>query len=480
MKHFIRWFVAVSLVLALASPAFSAGFALIEQSVGGLGNAFAGAAATGEDASTIFFNPAALTLLEGQQVVAGAHVIVPSAKFSKESANNALGLPISGGNSGDAGVVGVAPNLYYAANLNNGWSVGLGIFAPFGLATEYDKDWVGRYHAVESDVMTININPTVAYRVNENLSLGAGVSAQYIDVTLSQMVDFGLSAYSQLATAAQQAAALGDAATAATLLAQANALYDNGVISNTNADIYADLTADDWGYGFNLGALYEFNENTRVGVAYRSRIKHTVKGDAVFSAQNPTFLGSIPVAPGVTLADAAAAELPNQGVKGDITLPASASLSVYHRLNSQWAVMADIMWTEWSTFDKLLIEFDSRDPSLTTENWDDNWRYSVGANYTPNDRLVLRGGLAYDETPIPNAKYRTPRIPGEDRFWVAFGAGYKLTKQMKLDFGYAHLFVQDSKIAKDGTELEDEGRGALYGEYENKVDIISAQLSYSF
>ncbi|MGE4580207.1 MAG: OmpP1/FadL family transporter [Desulfuromonadales bacterium] len=450
MKYFIRWSVTVFLVLALASPAFSAGFALIEQSVSGLGNAFAGAAATGEDASTIFFNPAALTLLEGQQVVAGAHVIAPSAKFSQQGASNIAGGEITGGNSGDASVVGVAPNLYYAANLNNGWSVGLGIFAPFGLATEYDKDWIGRYHAVESDVMTININPTVAYRVNENLSLGAGVSAQYIDVTLSQMVDFGL-------------------ATGVTALA-----------SNPDADIYADLTADDWGYGFNLGALYEFNENTRVGVAYRSRIKHTVKGDAVFSAQNPTFLGSITVAPGVTLADAAAAELPNQGVKGDITLPASASLSVYHRLNSQWAVMADIMWTEWSTFDKLLIEFDSRDPSLTTENWDDNWRYSVGANYTPNDRLVLRGGLAYDETPIPNAKYRTPRIPGEDRFWVAFGAGYKLTKQMKLDFGYAHLFVQDSKIAKDGTELEDEGRGALYGEYENKVDIISAQLSYSF
>ncbi|MCP3178316.1 outer membrane protein transport protein [Desulfuromonas sp. KJ2020] len=452
MKHFIRWFVVVSLVLALASPAFSAGFALIEQSVSGLGNAFAGAAATGEDASTIFFNPAALTLLEGQQVVAGAHVIAPSAKFSKESANNALGLPISGGNSGDAGVVGVAPNLYYAANLNNGWSVGLGIFAPFGLATEYDKDWVGRYHAVESDVMTININPTVAYRVNENLSLGAGVSAQYIDVTLSQMVDFGLNAY------------VGSGMNAALLPA----------VSNPDADIYADLTADDWGYGFNLGALYEFNENTRVGVAYRSRIKHTVKGDAVFTQQNPTYLAAF------GLDGAAAASFPNQGVKGDITLPASASLSAYHRINSQWAVMADIMWTEWSTFDKLVIEFDGALPdSVTTENWDDNWRYSVGANYTPNDRLVLRGGLAYDETPIPDAKHRTPRIPGEDRFWVAFGAGYKLTDQMNIDFGYAHLFVQDSKIDKEAVG-EDQSRGELVGEYENSVDIASVQLSYSF
>ncbi|BCA79321.1 outer membrane protein transport protein [Desulfuromonas sp. AOP6] len=447
MKYFIRWSVTVFLVLALASPAFSAGFALIEQSVSGLGNAFAGSAATGEDASTIFFNPAALTLLEGQQVVAGAHVIVPSAKFSKDSS-----MTISGGNSGDAGVVGVAPNLYYAANLNNGWSVGLGIFAPFGLATEYDKDWVGRYHAVESDVMTININPTVAYRVNENLSLGAGVSAQYIDVTLSQMIDLGKIAY---------------ALDPVNIPIQA--------VSNPDADIFADMTADDWGYGFNLGALYEFNENTRIGVTYRSRIKHTVKGDVKFSQQNPDS------GLGIVLAGAAASRFPNQGVEGDITLPASASLSAYHRINAQWVVMADIMWTEWSTFDKLVIEFDGDVPdSLTTENWDDNWRYSVGANYTPNDRLVLRGGLAFDETPIPDSKHRTPRIPGEDRFWVAFGAGYKLTNQMNLDFGYAHLFVKDSKIAKDGLDEEDLLRGALYGEYENSVDIVSAQLSYSF
>ena len=171
---------------------------------------------------------------------------------------------------------------------------------------------------------------------------------------------------------------------------------------------------------------------------------------------------------------------PNQGVKGDITLPASASLSAYHRINSQWAVMADIMWTEWSTFDKLVIEFDGALPdSVTTENWDDNWRYSVGANYTPNDRLVLRGGLAYDETPIPDAKHRTPRIPGEDRFWVAFGAGYKLTKQMNIDFGYAHLFVQDSKIDKEAVG-EDLAKGAWVGDYENSVEIARVQWSYSF
>jgi long-chain fatty acid transport protein len=462
-------------VLAMASPAFGAGFAIIEQSVSGLGNAFAGGAASAEDATTVFFNPAGLTRLKGQQAVAGVHVIVPSAEFEKENAANALGQPLSGGEGGDAGEVGVVPNFFYAANLDNGWSLGLGVTAPFGLVTEYDKTWVGRYHAVKSDVMTININPSVAYKVNDRLSIGAGVSAQYIDVNLTSMVDFGLSAYSGLATAAQQAAAGGDLATAGALMAQANALLGNGVVSNPDADVFADLTADDWGYGFNLGVLYEFNDDSRVGLAYRSRISHTVKGEGEFSLQNPAFLSA------VGLQAAAQAAFPDQDVEGDITLPASASLSAYHRINPQWAVMADVLWTEWSTFDELVIEFDGALPdSVTAENWDDSWRYSVGATYSPNEKLDLRLGLAYDETPIPSAKYRTPRIPCEDRIWTAFGVGYRVTERLKLDFAYAHLFVKDSKIDKSTADAENLSRGNLRGEYENEVDIASIQLAYNF
>jgi len=292
MKGVLRLLVCFVGLLGLASPGYSGGFAIIEQGVSGLGNAFSGGAAAAEDATTVFYNPAGLTRLKGQQAVAGVHVIVPSAKFDKENASNALGQPLSGGDGGDAGEAGVVPNFYYAANLNNGWSLGLGVTAPFGLTTEYDKDWVGRYHAVKSELKTININPSVAYKLNDHLSLGGGVSAQYVDVNLTSMVDFGLSAYSGLATAAQQAAAGGDLATAGALMAQANALLGNGVVSNPNADVYADLTADDWGYGYNLGMLYEFDADSRVGLAYRSRIKHTVEGDGDFDLQNPAYLAA--------------------------------------------------------------------------------------------------------------------------------------------------------------------------------------------
>ncbi len=438
----LRYVLLFGLLAAWSSSAFAAGFSIIEQSVSGLGTAFSGGAAAAEDASTIFFNPAGMTLLEGQQVLAGMHVIVPSAKFDSDGANNALAGPIGGGNGGDGGVVKPVPNFFYAANLGTGWSLGLGICAPFGLSTEYDKDWVGRYHGVESEVMTININPSVAYRVNDNLSVGAGVSAQYMAANLTSMVDFGL----------------------ATLGA-----------SDPRSDIYADMNADDWGYGFNLGLLYEFDKNSRIGAAYRSRITHKLKGDVDFSLQNQAYLATF------GLAGTAVASFPDQDISADLTLPASASLSAYHQFSAEWALMADVTWTEWSSFEELVIEFDGAlADSVTTENWEDNWRYSIGTTYAPSDRLKLRLGLAYDESPIPSARYRTPRIPGNDRFWTAFGVGYQITRNMNLDFGYAHLFVKDAKIDKTLADAENLSRGTLQGEYDSSVDIASLQLTYSF
>ncbi|MFO7983199.1 MAG: outer membrane protein transport protein [Desulfuromonadales bacterium] len=448
------------MVLGLASTGFSSGFAIIEQSVSGLGGAFSGGAASAEDASTIFFNPAGMTLLEGQQVVAGAHVIVPSAEFEAETAENAIaGTPLADvpgantslgtNNGGDGGVTAVVPNFYYSNKVNDKLSFGLGVNAPFGLTTEYDKDWVGRYHAVDSEVMTLNINPAVAYRVNEQLSVAAGVSIQYIDVTLSSMVDGGLGVFE----------ATGDT----NLLPLA---------SNTDYDVFVENKADDVGYGFNLGLLYEFSQDTRMGFSYRSEIEHTVEGDV-----NTTVPDTLIPFGGETL-------FPDQGVNGDITLPAVASLSVYHELSDKLALMADLSWTGWSSFDKLTINFEGaglagRDSSTTTENWDDTWRYSAGAAYQATEALLLRTGVAFDETPISD-EYRTPRIPGEDRTWVTVGAGYQLSESLTLDCAYAHIFVSDSKMEKDASDPEDAARGTVVGEFENSVDIASVQLAYSF
>jgi len=440
------------LIVGLSGSALASGFAIVEQSVSGLGNSFAGAV-SGEDASAMFFNPASITLLEGQQVTGGLHVIFPSTKFNATTATNALGGSLGTNNGGDGGVTALVPNLYYSNKINPKLSFGLAIDAPFGLATDYDTTWVGRYHAKESDVATININPVIAYKVTDQLTIAAGVSAEYMDVTLSSMIDGGL------------VGALNGAAM---------------LPSQTSSDIFAENTADDWAFGFNLGAIYEFTQDTRIGIAYRSEITHKLEGDIALNVPTAIAGTPLPALSGLPLA----ALFPNQGINGEITLPATASFSVFSQVTERFALMGDVTWTGWSSFDKLTINFEGTgiagSPSTTTtENWDDTWRYSIGTTYQATDVLKLRGGLAFDETPISD-DYRTPRIPGEDRFWVSLGAGYQFTENINMDFAYAHLFVSDSKMQKTVANPEDTARGTVIGEFENSVDIASVQFTYKF
>ena len=461
----------LALLLCASSTVFASGFAIVEQSVSGLGVSFAGAV-SGEDPSAMFFNPASISLLEGQQATAGLHVIMPSTKFTAETGLNALGLPLNGGDGGDGGVTALVPNLYYSNKLNDKLSIGLGINAPFGLATDYDKTWVGRYHAKESDVATININPVIAYKVTDQLTLAAGVSAEYIDVTLSSMVDGGLV---NAGLAQGYAADMADGTLDNPVYGLADLVMaaNTANISNTANDIFVENSADDWGYGFNLGLLYEFSTKTRVGLAYRSEIKHKLKGDVTSSVPS-TVNYLLPL-------------FQKQDVSGSITLPATASANFYSKVTDKLALMADVTWTGWSSFEELTINFEGagiagNNSTTTTENWDDTWRYSAGASYQATEALQLRGGMAYDETPISD-DYRTPRIPGEDRFWVSLGAGYQFTENINMDFAYAHLFVKDSKMQKyAGTDPtgEDYSRGTLVGEFENSVDIASIQFNYKF
>jgi len=170
----------------------------------------------------------------------------------------------------------------------------------------------------------------------------------------------------------------------------------------------------------------------------------------------------------------------NSSVKATVELPASASLSVFHRFNPRIAVMGDVTWTEWSNLPELRFDFGNNMPDgVTTLNWDDSFRYSLGMMYNANDKLTLRTGVALDETPIPDAAARTPRIPGEQRTWLSVGAGYQVTDRIVVDGAYSHLFVETPKIAKT-LAGENALRGALTGEYDAAVEIVSIQASYSF
>lgn len=392
------------LTLGLALIGFSglvhaAGFALVEQNASGLGNAYAGQAAVAADASTIFFNPAGMTLLPDRQLVVAGHLIKPQAEFSGSS-------NIGGGNGGDAGSLAVVPNGYFVYRLTPEVHVGIGMNAPFGLKTEYDSTWAGRTQAVKSELKTVNLNPSIAWKANESLSLGAGLSIQYAQATLTNQTGGGL----------------------------------------------LTVKGDNYSWGFNLGALWQLSDATRIGLAYRSEVDQKLEGTAEFSVVTAL----------------------NTPVTASVTLPDSASLSLVHQLNPRLELLADMTWTGWSDFDELrIVRAAGTTLGVTPENWNDSYRYSVGANYRLNDKVILRSGVAYDETPVSDA-FRTARIPDESRTWLSFGAQYRLSSKSTIDVGYAHLFVEDARINKTESGV------TLAGTYEASVDILSAQLTHNF
>ncbi len=409
--------VYIALAGLLSSNTVSAaGFALIEQSASSIGNAYAGAAAVAEDASTIFFNPAGMTYVQGTQLVGALHFIKPNIKFDNKGSSSGSGRPL-GDEGGDAGSWAFLPNFYYKRDLSETVKFGFGINTPFGLKTEYDRNWIGRFQGVKSDLKTININPSLAFKINDQLSLGFGLSAMYAEAQLTRAVNLGA------------------------------------------AESFADIKGKDWGFGYNLGAIYQMTQDTRVGLAYRSKVHQHLDGKAKFDG---------------------AAAVNNSEVTADATLPESLSFSAFSSLNQDWDLLADVTWTRWSQFQELRIKRNN-DTTLTVtpEHWRNVIRYSLGVNYKYSDTLKLRAGVAYDEEPI-STEFRTVRIPGNDRKWLSMGASYQYTPSTKFDVGYAHLFISDTKIDDNQTATLPLGNGRVRGEYKGHADILSVQLTHNF
>ncbi len=432
--HPLNTRLAAALALAAASSqGLAAGFALIEQNASGLGNAYAGQAAVANDASTVFFNPAGMTLLPGPQIAVVGHLIKPSAEFSNNG-STAAPLQTLGGTGGDAGGVGFVPNLYYAHPINDRLVLGIGVNAPFGLKTEYDSGWMGRFLAVKSEVKSINLNPSLAYKFSDVVSVGVGVDYQKLDAKLTNRVNYSAAIFNAT----------------------------SGHVISPNLEGLATVKGDDYGWGWNAGALANLGA-TRVGLAYRSEIDYTLAGTVSFA--------NVPAA--------LAAALPGGPITAKVTMPASASLSVFHKLSPTLDVLADMTWTGWSAFDKLSVVRTSGAPvASTVENWDDTLRYSIGLNYIPGNAWTWRAGVAYDETPVPD-RYRTPRIPDENRTWLALGGQYRVDLANAIDFGYAHLFVPDADMTNSVNNTAP-GAGVLSGKYNNQVDILSLQYTHTF
>lgn len=453
------------IVAALAcGSAQGAGFALQEQSGSGLGNAFAGGAASAEDASTIWSNPAGMSRLTSSQIAAALHLVTPSIKF-KDNGSVAAQFQTLGGTGGDAGSTAVIPNLYVAVPLSRQLAIGLGVNAPFGLVTEYDDTWLGRFQAIKSEVRTINVNPAISWRVSNNLSIAAGADYQHVRATFTNRVNYSAA----LGQAAQQAAAAGQipAAVIPSFLAAVPGL-----------EAGARIDGDDSAWGWNVGALWNVDDWSRLGAHYRSRIKYSIAGNVGFDRPSLPTLPAALAPVGAALSAGVNAALFNGGVSTPIEFPAIANLSYFRTLNDRWDVMADVQWTGWNKIRNLAFTRTTGALlSTTPENFKNAWRYSIGANYRYSDRWMFRGGIAWDQSPV-NDTDRTPRLPDEDRVWFSIGAQYKMSPQLRFDIGYTFITAQNASINQNAGSTA--ANGLIKGDYDAHVNIVSGQVTYSF
>lgn len=431
---------------AVGEAEAASGYGVGQESVSGAGVAHAGGAAAAQDASTIWANPAGMTLL-GSEIVGGGHMFFPKVEFDNRGSVLFNGAPIPGGEGGNAIEFAAAANLYGVWNVSPTLRLGLGINTPYGLVTDYEDDYVGRYSEVTTYLKTANVNPSAALKLGGGWSIGGGLNLGYADAKLLQAIDFGTVC----------AGAVGPAACAGVF----------GLVPGAS-DGAGKVKGDDFGGGFNLGVLYELSPATRFGAQYRSKLEYKFDLDAEFNvaANARAFL--------------AAAGLPNAFTDGsaqtELTIPETASLSAFHALNERWALMADVTWTRWSRFDELRIQFDNpQTPTgvLVTE-WDDVFRVAIGAAHAWNDALTLRGGLAFDESPIPT-RNRGPGIPDSDRWVFAAGFGWALSPRATLDAAYQYIHFTEGDTARISAT-----NSVMIGEYNNHAHVVSLGLRWKF
>ncbi len=433
-------------LLCFSVPVSGAGIAVMEQSVKELGQAFSGAPTNIDDGSMVFFNPAAMSQVRGRLLSVSGYVVAPSISFQNSASHLSPllgGAPLKGGNGGDSTNPIFIPNFYYVQELTKRITAGLGINMPFGTRNSYHSDWQGRYQAIDSEIMTANFNPSLSFKVTEKFSLGVGFNVQYLQSKLTNAIDFG--------TACLQA--LGSIPCA-----------NQGLLPQA-ADGHASLKGDSVGFGYNFGAFYALNQDTRLGVSYRSRVAHDVHGNANFSVPD----NAAPLTQGGRFIDANA--------HTSVTLPDNVLFGFSHRFNPRWTISADALWTHWSLIRELRTDFSSaqRDDVLDLK-WKDTWRYAFGVNYSSaTNKWMLRTGFAYDQTPVPGSQHRSPRIPDSSRYWLTAGFTYAVLKNVNIHGAYAHLFMDDAAINRRGATGD-----FVVGQYSEQANIGGLQMDWRF
>ncbi|CBA14932.1 OmpP1/FadL family transporter [Xanthomonas albilineans] len=441
--QFVRFTaLAVGIVGALTmGQAHGAAFQLKENSAKGLGRAFAGAGSAPDDASIIAVNPAGMRQLDGSVFQADVSAIQFSAKYRGNGGTYANGAPISGGNGGDAGMIAPVPAFYLHMpfGADNNMHFGTSLTVPFGFKTQYDRDWVGRYNGVKTELQTIDLNAAFSYDVNPYVSFGASVFAERLNIDLTNAIDFG------------------------TILASRRVPG----FTPGSVDGFSRLKGDNTAAGFTLGGLFSVDENTHIGFSYRSQVKHKITdGDVDF-----TVWGNV----ATVLAVAAPGTFVDTKGRATVKLPASATASFTHNVNEQWTVMADVTRTAWKKFDKITVDFASNQPENTLLfSYRDTTSVALGTEYRMSDTLTLRGGVAYDQTPTTD-QHRDVRVPDQSRKWASLGLTWKPSQQVEYSVGYTHLFINDPRVATTSAT-----GNTLVGHYDLNGNVLAGSVNYKF
>jgi long-chain fatty acid transport protein len=434
-----RGALAVLIAATIEATAFASGYAVREQGAVAQGASFAGATAQASGPSALFFNLAAIALLPGQQAAISGSLLLP--RIAPDTGDAARGTafahaPITGTLSGDAASDATVSALYGTARIGSDLSLGIAVTSPWGLVTKYDPGFIGRYHALTSELLTENIAATLAWRAHPTLSLGASFQMQYAAARLSNAVDFG--AVGSLGGTAVRPGA---------------------------ADGRSTLDGTDWAFGYQLGLLWEPAPGTRMGMSFRSAVFHELRGDSRFEG--------VPAPLAAAFRDAPA--------RADFVTPEIASVGFAQTLGTRWTLLADVAWTNWSRVSELRVRTDGRPDAVTEQRWRDSWLIALGAEYRATNALTLRSGVAFDQSPVPDAT-RTPRIPDSDRYWLSIGASLWIGPGVELTIAYSHIFGSRAtvRLRDEGPRSTNSLRGDLNLEYRPRVDILTLEARFAF
>ncbi len=399
--------------VAFSADALAGGYLLNEFSATGQGRAFAGAGVVGDDYSAIAFNPAGMTL-KGTGLQAGGTLV--------ELRSHADGA-LSTGYDREPGKVNLFKNLPSAFGqykVNDRVWIGAGAYMPFGLATKYSWGWYGATHGVKTELTVLDLAGAVAVKPTEKLSLGGAVIARYVYGNLTNRVGIA-------------------------------GMAPNGIPGSRN-----EFELDGWDYGFNVGVMYEFTKDFRMGLAYKAQSSQTVHGTQTISG--------VPV-PGVN---------GEYDATSTMTLPDTLTLSGFWKVNDKFGLSGMVRYTQWHVFDDFIMVSDYMKTDIP-EKWKNTWTFAAGLDYYLNDRWTLRGGLSYDPTPVRNSAYRTARIPDSDRLIMAFGFSYKY-ERFHIDVGYSHIFMHKSNT----TNVDTRTGTAIRARYDGRGNMLGAQIQYDF